>query len=314
MDFLEGFRFGASQEAAEKATATAAAVREAAAARSNKGALDENERKHHDDDDEWHVSESEDEAEAGPSGRDIDTKEETLTPVKRARDDDGDDGDDGHREPTDAEHTRKRRFANQVLGGSYADAVDADVGADGGADTAVRGVATVAASRFFLPRGHPARGPDPNLAAEPEGWHGTLELIRSARTNKTASVDEFHEFLLSLRHKPDAHFQALVASLLSVQCLDKVALGAMRTLREALGGECTVDAVINAEPETVETAVARCNYRRSKARYVIACAHEIRLRYGGKVPRQVAGLTRLPGVGPKIAHLGEFLFIPACAM
>ena len=29
MDFLEGFRFGASQEAAEKATATAAAVRTA---------------------------------------------------------------------------------------------------------------------------------------------------------------------------------------------------------------------------------------------------------------------------------------------
>ena len=232
MDFLEGFRFGASQEAAEKATATAAAVREAAAARSNKGALDENERKHHDDD-EWHVSESEDEAEAGPSGRDIDTKEETLTPVKRERDGDA----DGHREPTDAEHTRKRRFANQFLGGSYSDAVDADVGADGGADTAVRDVATVAASRFFLPRGHPARGPDPNLTAEPEGWHGTLELIRSARANKTASVDEFHEFLLSLRHKPDAHFQALVASLLSVQCLDKVALGAMRTLREALGGE-----------------------------------------------------------------------------
>ena len=231
MDFLEGFRFGASQEAAEKATAAAAAVREAAAARSNKG---DEERKHHDDD-EWHVSESEDEAEAEPSGRDIDTKEEAFTPVKRERDDDGD--DDGHREPTDAEHTRKRRFANQFLGGSYSDAVDADVGADGGADTAVRDVATVAASRFFLPRGHPARGPDPDLTAEPEGWHGTLELIRSARAGHTASVDEFHEFLLSLRHKPDAHFQALVASLLSVQCLDKVALGAMRTLREALGGE-----------------------------------------------------------------------------
>ena len=230
MDFLEGFRFGASQEAAEKATAAAAAVREAAAARSNKG---DEERKHHDDDDEWHVSESEDEAGVGPSGRDIDTKEETLTPVKRERDDD----DDGHREPTDAEHTRKRRFANQFLGGSYSDAVDADVGADGGADTAVRDGTAVAAFRFFLPRGHPARGPDPNLTTEPEGWHGTLELIRSARANKTASVDEFHEFLLSLRHKPDAHFQALVASLLSVQCLDKVALGAMRTLREALGGE-----------------------------------------------------------------------------
>ena len=72
----------------------------------------------------------------------------------------------------------------------------------------------------------------------------------------------------------------------------------------------TVDAVINAEPETIETAVARCNYRRTKAKYVMACANEIRVRYGGKVPRQVAGLTRLPGVGPKIAHLGEFLLFP----
>ena len=72
----------------------------------------------------------------------------------------------------------------------------------------------------------------------------------------------------------------------------------------------TVDAVIAAKPETIETAVARCNYRRTKAKYVMACAHEIRLRYGGKVPRQVAGLTRLPGVGPKIAHLGEFILFP----
>ena len=76
----------------------------------------------------------------------------------------------------------------------------------------------------------------------------------------------------------------------------------------------TVDAVIAAKRETIEAAVARCNYRRTKARYVMACANEIRLRYGGKVPRQVAGLTRLPGVGPKIAHLGEFLFIYVRAM
>ena len=132
-----------------------------------------------------------------------------------------------------------------------------------------------------------------------------MDAIRAHRSNRTASVDVFHDFLLSLRDAPDAHFQALVASLLSVQCRDVVALGEMRNLRVALGGECTVHAVANAPDGVVEEAIRRCNYGRTKARYVRRCADAIinDNRFKGRVPADVEGLTLLPGVGPKIARL-----------
>ncbi len=49
------------------------------------------------------------------------------------------------------------------------------------------------------------------------------ELVASFRRGRRASVDEFNEFLLSLRG-PRGRYWALVACLCSVQCLDSVAL------------------------------------------------------------------------------------------
>ena len=82
MDFLEGFRLGATREDARAAAAAAAAVRTLAAARAAEG---EDKRKRDDDDDEWHVSDSEDERGQGALG--IDTSgEEAVASVKRSDD------------------------------------------------------------------------------------------------------------------------------------------------------------------------------------------------------------------------------------
>ena len=291
MDFLEGFRLGATRDDARAAAAAAAAVRTLAAARAAEGD-EKRKRDDDDDDDEWHVSDSEDERRSEALG--VDTKEEeSIASVKREQE-----------EEVAAEEGETKHF----LGGSYGDAVAIDAATLGyPTKTAV----AASKSKFFLhprknsrtSRGDASTEPHDDPSTEPPGWRPALDAVRTHRSNRTASVDEFHEFLLSLRASPDAHFQALVASLLSVQCRDAVALGAMRSLRVALGGECTVDAVVNAPDGVVEEAIRRCNYGRTKARYVRGCADAIVDRFDGATPAELDALTSLPGVGPKIARL-----------
>lgn len=295
MDFLEGFRLGATREDARAAAAAAASVRTLAAARAAEG---DEKRKRGDDDDEWHVSDSEDERGHGGLGIDTTDGEEAIASVKRERERSDDEQED-EEEAVEGE-------VKQFLGGSYGDAVAIDA-ASLGTPTKT----PVAASKFFHPRTINNLTPrdDDDTAGdtadddEPPGWGAALDAIRAHRSNRTASVDAFHDFLLSLRGAPDAHFQALVACVLSTRCRDVVALGAMRNLRVALGGECTVDAVADAPDGVVEEAIRRCNYGRTKARYVRGCADAIIDRFEGAVPADVGGLTSLPGVGPKIARL-----------
>jgi len=182
---------------------------------------------------------------------------------------------------------------------TYGDAVDLDRAAFANA----LGAKKKMKASFFLPRGHPARAAaDP----PPARWREVLDaVVRHRKTAPPASVDAFHGFLLSLRGDPDARFQALVAALLSVQCRDAVALQATERLREALGGAITVDRVRRAELSAVERATRSCNFKTTKARYVRECADAIATapEFRGRVPRDVPGLMRLPGVGPKLAHL-----------
>ena len=156
------------------------------------------------------------------------------------------------------------------------------------------------ANRFFLPRGHPGRRDPPH-----ENWRAHLDLLRRDReTNRrTAPVDAFHAFLLSLRHRKEPHFQALVACLLSVQCRDAVALVAAEKLRDALGGDITVAAADAASAEDIAEAIKTLNFKNAKARYVKQCAAMVLSKFGGKVPHALHDLERLPGVGPKLARL-----------
>ena len=62
-----------------------------------------------------------------------------------------------------------------------------------------------------------AREKDDDLATiDPMTQWERLKEWRTTSTSR-ASVDDFHEFLVSLRDKPEPRYQALVAALLSVQ-------------------------------------------------------------------------------------------------
>ena len=290
MDFgamLEGYRFGAAGSPPPRPAPIDAAV-------PAPDVVDPS------DDSSWHVSESVDDDDAVDDADAAESARASSPPrgVKR-------DAPDGPSDPHDERHPRsfaRRNVRNRDEDAplSYGDAVDLDRAAAAAAASTSTAASTAASRRlFFLPRGHPARPPDP----PPDRWRVALDRIRDARSGRTASVDVFHEFLLSLRGAPDAHFQALVASLLSVQCRDGVALVAARRLRDALGGEITQSAVRSAAVDDVEAAVSCCNFKRTKAKYVKACADQLAAKFAGKVPSAASELRRLPGVGPKLAHL-----------
>ena len=140
-----------------------------------------------------------------------------------------------------------------------------------------------------------------------ETFEEALRAMRAWRADEGAGarVDEFHSFLVhDLNGRRDAGFQCLVAALMSVQCLDKVALRAFERLRELVpDGEVTVSAIREASTETLEEACKTLNLWTSKVKYIKQCADVIHYRFRGRVPRTVGALKTLPGVGDKLAHL-----------
>ena len=315
MDFgvmLEGFRFGAPGSPSPLKRAKLASTEEARVAKTNLPA-----------EDSWHVSDSVEADDADADDADAVTSTGvTLTGERRGRvgetnEDDASGSSDGRGKATaevvagvveepsrTAEHaasvSRSRRETDRRMDvWTYGDAVDADAACAARAGEQKTTKTTVQnPNRFFLPRGHPGR-PNP----PPADWRARLDALRRDAESRSAPVDAFHAFLLSLRDRQEPHFQALVACLLSVQCRDAVALAAAEKLRDALGGDITLGAVNAASAETVAEAIKTLNFKNAKARYVKRCAAVISSSFGGQTPRSVCDLERLPGVGPKLARL-----------
>ena len=139
-----------------------------------------------------------------------------------------------------------------------------------------------------------------------DAFETTYDALRAwrARNASTSDVDAFHAFVVSLRTRPQARWQCLVAALMSVQCLDKVALRAFQTLRDSTPDrEVTLEAIAAMSTRELEQPLSTLNLFRVKAKYIRACADVIRHKFRGEVPRTVGALKTLPGVGDKLAHL-----------
>lgn len=116
---------------------------------------------------------------------------------------------------------------------------------------------------------------------------------------------------------PDAHcalrfdnpFQLLIATILSAQCTDvqvnKVTLG----LFSKYPG---VQALAAAELATLEEDIRSTGFYRNKAKSLLGCAQMLLREHHGQVPKTLAELVRLPGVGRKTANvvLGNVFDIP----
>ena len=126
---------------------------------------------------------------------------------------------------------------------------------------------------------------------------------KKARTERAAEVFD----LLHVEY-PDAHcelefanpFQLAVATILSAQTTD-VRVNMVTPVLFARYPNA--ESLANAQQEDVEGIVRTTGFFRNKAKNIIGFARGLMGEHGGVVPRTIAELSALPGVGRKTANV-----------
>lgn len=137
---------------------------------------------------------------------------------------------------------------------------------------------------------------------EPPDWKKHLGFIREMRSSRDAPVDKMGAEKCYDTEAPahERRFQVLVSLMLSSQTKDQVTAAAMLKLR-AHG--CTAENLLATDDETLGKLIYPVGFWRTKVKYLKQTSAVLQKDFGGDIPDSVEGLVRLPGVGPKMAHL-----------
>lgn len=119
----------------------------------------------------------------------------------------------------------------------------------------------------------------------PERWEETYKAIKEMRAKTVAPVDtmgcdsaQLHEIdpkvdflflygFIFTQILQSRRLSTLIALMLSSQTKDEVTDMAMKKLREALGGTVTLEAIIEADDNTICIAIAKVGFWRRKTQY-----------------------------------------------
>uniref|UniRef100_A0A087XJC7 Endonuclease III-like protein 1 n=1 Tax=Poecilia formosa TaxID=48698 RepID=A0A087XJC7_POEFO len=137
---------------------------------------------------------------------------------------------------------------------------------------------------------------------EPPDWTKQLGFIREMRSGRDAPVDNMGAEKCYDTQAP-AHvrrFQVLVSLMLSSQTKDQVTGAAMQRLR-AHG--CTAENIVATDDKKLGELIYPVGFWRNKVKFLKQTSAMLVTEFGGDIPNSVEGLVRLPGVGPKMAHL-----------
>lgn len=121
----------------------------------------------------------------------------------------------------------------------------------------------------------------------------------------------YPDALCSLQYGKD--YELLIAVRLSAQCTD----ARVNQVTPALFARFpTLRSFAEADPEEVGQYIHSCGFYNSKSRDIVNCARLLLSEYGGRVPRGMDDLLRLPGVGRKTANLlrGDIFGEPGCVV
>jgi len=107
--------------------------------------------------------------------------------------------------------------------------------------------------------------------------------------------------------------ELLAATILSAQCTDERVNAVTETLFKQYR---TAKDYADTEPATLEREIHPTGFFKAKARSLIGMGRALVERHAGVVPKTVAELTALPGVGRKTANvvLGNAFGVPALAV
>lgn len=118
---------------------------------------------------------------------------------------------------------------------------------------------------------------------------------------------QYPEAICSLNYETD--YELLFSVRLAAQCTD----ARVNTVTPALFARYpTLEAFSEADVSEVEELVHSTGFFRAKARDMVLASQMILRDYGGKVPRTMEDLLRIPGVGRKTANLmlGDVFHVP----
>lgn len=104
-------------------------------------------------------------------------------------------------------------------------------------------------------------------------------------------------------------FQLLAATILSAQCTDE---RVNKTTPELFRRYPNAQALAHASPPEVEAIIKPCGFYHNKAKSLLGMSRDLAEKHGGEVPKTLAALIKLPGVGRKTANvvLGNAFGIP----
>ncbi|KAM5488473.1 alpha,alpha-trehalase nth1 [Microsporum canis] len=163
----------------------------------------------------------------------------------------------------------------------------------------------------------------------PPNWEAIYETVKRMReSNPTAPVDTMgcSELYWRSSSPRDRRFQTLIALMLSSQTKDTVTAAAMQKLHTQLADETaddkdkpvsevwdhdhqaapstlTLENVLAVSPAQLNELIGAVGFHNNKTKYIKATAEILRDEFGSDIPSTIQGLTRLPGVGPKMAYL-----------
>jgi endonuclease III len=143
----------------------------------------------------------------------------------------------------------------------------------------------------------------PKSGTGPEGTGRRLRESKKSRRERAARIyelleGEYPEARTALEHANP--FELAVATILSAQCTDeRVNLVTPVLFRRfpdapALAGACL---------DELEAIIHSTGFFRNKAKSLVGMARAVVGEHGGELPRSLAELTKLPGIGRKTANV-----------
>ena len=143
----------------------------------------------------------------------------------------------------------------------------------------------------------PVAAKTPAKRPAPSGKKQAVDPAQVARTY--AKLRERHsDAHCELDHENP--FQLILATVLSAQSTDVMV---NKITPELFKRWPTPKALANAEPPEVETVLSKIGMYRQKTKNVIGLSKRLLEEHGGEVPRTLAELIKLPGVGRKTANV-----------
>lgn len=133
-------------------------------------------------------------------------------------------------------------------------------------------------------------------------WKKTWTAIGKMRKAQVAPVDRWgcDQLFLKSASPEEKRFQILVSLLLSSQTKDEVTAAATQRL---FAKASSAEKVYELQESELMELIYPVGFYKRKASYLRQVSRKLLEEYGGDIPKSVEELCKLPGIGPKMAHL-----------